>query len=217
MKRVIAIAGVILAASATPAGAHRLDEYLQAPTVLLTRDHVRLDMRLAPGVAIVRTVLDSIDTNHNRELDEAEQRAYGVKVLGDLSFVLDKKPVTLRLVSWRYPVLDELRRGMGEILLAFEADVPSKDSYRTITLDNHHRSAISAYLVNGLVPNDNAIHIVNQNRNNSQSTYELTYTQTNTDTASISFGALGQWSLVLGGVLFLVMDQFKRSKRLHPT
>lgn len=47
MKKVLIAAGVMLAASATPAAAHRLDEYLQATTVLLTRDHLRLDIMKA--------------------------------------------------------------------------------------------------------------------------------------------------------------------------
>lgn len=77
MKKILVAAGVMLAASATPASAHRLDEYLQATTVLLTRDHLRLDIRRAPGMAIAKSVLDSIDTNRGGLVGDDEQRAYG--------------------------------------------------------------------------------------------------------------------------------------------
>lgn len=213
MKKALVIAGVILAANATPAAAHRLDEYLQATTVLLTRDHVRLGMRLAPGVAIVKTVLDNIDTNRDGIISDAEQREYGLKVLGDLSLSIDKSQVLLRLVSWHFGTVDDLTRGLGEIQLAFDADAPDVASHRTMVFENHHRSAISAYLVNSLVPDDDDIHIVDQTRNYLQSTYEMSYTQAATDEASVSFGALGQWGVVLGGAIFLLVNRLKALKR----
>ena len=35
-----------------PAFAHRLDEYLQATTVSLDKEHVGLELRLTPGAAV---------------------------------------------------------------------------------------------------------------------------------------------------------------------
>ena len=64
-----------------------------------------------------------------------------------------------------------------EIQLEFEADLPRGGHDRKLTLQNHHQSRISAYQVNCLVPRDPGIRILAQNRNYSQSVYELDFVQ----------------------------------------
>jgi len=76
MRRVLMVAGALVLTFATPGFAHRLDEYLQATTLSVSRDQVHVQMRLAPGVAVVSTVLDSLDTNANGAISGVEQRAY---------------------------------------------------------------------------------------------------------------------------------------------
>lgn len=98
---------------------------------------------------------------------------------------------------------------MGEIQFTFDTDVPGNLVHRTMVLENHHRSAIWAYLVNSLVPDDRDIHIVSQNRNYLQSKYEMSYEQASADTPSILFGALGQWVLAVGVASFVLLDRMK--------
>ena len=42
--------------------AHRLDEYLQATTIAIEPDHLTLQLRLIPGVAVATKVLAFVDT-----------------------------------------------------------------------------------------------------------------------------------------------------------
>ena len=70
-----------------------------------------------------------------------------------------------------------MKEGRGEIRIEFSAEVPRNGPNRKLTLENHHQSRIAAYQVNCLVPRDPDIRIVAQNRNYSQSLYELDYVQ----------------------------------------
>jgi hypothetical protein len=70
-----------------------------------------------------------------------------------------------------------MKEGSGEIQLEFSAELPRGGRNRALTLENHHQSGISAYLVNSLVPKDPEIRITAQNRNYSQSFYRLEYEQ----------------------------------------
>ena len=151
MKRALAISA-LLVGLATPAFAHRVDEYLQAATLLVSAGRLELSMRLAPGTAVAATVLDSIDINRDGAISETEGRGYGNQVLRDLYVTLDKTPVVLRLNSWRSSTVEELRRGQGEIHFEFGAALPVGGSQRRLVFENRHRSAIAAFLVNALVP-----------------------------------------------------------------
>ena len=66
---------------------------------------------------------------------------------------------------------------MLEIELEFDADVPRGRSTRKLVLENHHQSPIAAYQVNCLAPRDPEIRVIAQNRNYTQSFYELDYAQ----------------------------------------
>ncbi len=90
---------------------------------------------------------------------------------------IDGQPLTPRLDSVAFPSMSELQDGLGSIRLRFHAVLPAAGRDRKITLDNHHQNQISVYLVNSLVPQDSGIHTTAQNRNASQSNYELDYTQ----------------------------------------
>jgi hypothetical protein len=203
---VLAIAFAIILAGVTGAVAHRTDEYLEAATMVVSRDQLRVDLRLVPGVAVVSTVLDSIDTNRDGAISEAEEREYGRKVLGDLSLTLDSDRVPLRLVSWRYGSVAEMRRGLGEIQLRFVADLPGGGPHRRIVFENRHRSPIAAYLVNSLVPQEPNIHITDQRRDYRQSMYQLTYEQSPSGTVSVSFDTLLRWGLVVGGLAIAFLN-----------
>jgi hypothetical protein len=191
--------------------AHRLDEYLQATTLSLDEDRVQANIRLIPGVAVFPVVLATIDTDSDGILSEAEQRAYAERVHRDLSLTTNGERLRFRLISWTFPNLDTLKEGLGEIQLEFDAHVPRRASSRRLVFENHHQSAIGTYLVNCLVPRDEAIRITAQSRNRDQSLYQLDYLQAGTHSASVlADWWTGPWSwadtaalLLLAGVAVL--------------
>ena len=63
MKVRLTVFAVVFLWWAAPTRAHRLDEYLQATTIAVEKDHLVLQLRLTPGVAVARQVLASLDAN----------------------------------------------------------------------------------------------------------------------------------------------------------
>jgi hypothetical protein len=164
-------------ASVPPACAHRLDEYLQATMLSVGKDRIEVFMRLVPGIAVSAEVLASIDTNGDSVISDTERNAYAERVLRDLSLSVDGHVLKPQLLSVDFPTIEEMREGLGEIKIEFAADLTPGGSNRKIVFENYHQRRISAYLVNCLVPRDQDIQIVAQNRNLNQSFYALDYTQ----------------------------------------
>ena len=155
--------------------AHRLDEYLQATTLSLEPDHFTLQLRLIPGVAVASKVLTSIDRNGDGIITDVEKQRYEARVRHDLMLTLNGKPLMLRLVTSSFPLVGEISRGMGGILLTFEGKLPTARSGYRLRIENQHQPMLSVYLVNCLVPENSAIHIEDQSRNYKQSVYELSF------------------------------------------
>jgi hypothetical protein len=215
------VAPLLLVASlllvATPAAAHRLDEYLEATTIAVWKDRVEVQLRLAPGVAVLPTVLAGVDANADGVLSGAEQRAYAERVLRDLSLRVDGDRLRLRLVSTTYPSIVELQAGRGEILIALEAAVPRGRASRQLTFENRHQSRIAAYLVNGLVPRDPDIRIAAQSRNYEQSFYRMDYLQAGAGPDSTSPGWwLATAALLQAALLPAVWRLALRRRRVVP-
>lgn len=209
-------AALILLFAGTPAIGHRLDEYLQATIISVEKNRVQAQIRLTPGVAVLPIVLGSIDTDANEVISEAEQRAYIDRVLRDLSLTLDGERLRLRLVSRKFPKVEEMKQGLGEIQLEFDADVPRGGPNRKLIFENHYQSPIAAYIVNSLVPSDSDIRITAQNRNYQQSYYELDYMQTggrSTLPFVAWFSGAGGW---VGMLAFLLSARFAFWWRARP-
>lgn len=176
MTRTLA-AAIIVFSLAAPLSAHRLDEYLQATLFSVEKDRVHAFLRLIPGVAVSNLVISSIDTNGDGVFSESERQAYAQRVLGDLSLRIDDRPLQLRLESAEFPATQEMRDGVGEIRIQYDADLPRGRQHRRLALDDRHQSRISVYLVNVLVSGDKNIQIVSQDRNENQSRYQLNFVQ----------------------------------------
>lgn len=179
---------VLLAVTALPAYGHRLDEYLQNTILSVDRHQLQAQMVLTPGLAVFPVLVGRIDTDGDGAISEAEQRAYAAHVLHDLSLGLDGFRLTPRVVSMRFPGIDEMKEGRGEIQIDFSAELPRGGRNRRLSLENHHESRISAYQVNCLVSRDPNVQIGAQNRNYSQSAYELVYTETDVRSGPLFFG-----------------------------
>ena len=142
-------------------------------------DHVSLNLRLAPGVEVFGQVLAKIDADGDGAISSAEQQAYAESVGQDLSLSIDGQRTPLRLRAVTFPEVREMKQGLGEIVLNFEAQSPLGGQNRRLVFENHHLPAISVYLANCLVPSDPDIRVVVQNRNITQSFYQLDYTLDN--------------------------------------
>jgi hypothetical protein len=178
MSHKLPAAAAVLLSFVAPVSAHRLDEYLQATIISVEKDRVHAFMRLVPGVAVSSIVIPAIDTNGDGIISGSERQSYAQRVLGDLSLSIDGHPLKPRLESVDVTGIGEMKEGIGEVRIEFSADLPSSaGAKRRLILENHHQNRIAAYLVNCLVPRDKAIRIEAQNRNESQSFYELDYAQ----------------------------------------
>jgi hypothetical protein len=170
------LAGVLLLLPAA-LFAHRLDEYLEATIFSVDSDHVEGSMRLVPGVAVSSAVIGAIDADGDGRFSQSEQQAYAERVLSDLSLSVDGLPLALRLLSCDFPSPGEMKQGIGEIHLAFTAQLPAGGVNRRLVFENHHQPRMAVYLVNSLVPTDRNIQIAAQSRNQNQSVYALDFTQ----------------------------------------
>ena len=109
-----------------------------------------------------------------------------------------------------------MKEGRGEIRLEFTADLPRGGRTRKLTIENHHQSRISAYQVNCLVPRDPHIRIAAQNRNYSQSLYQLEYVETDVRSDSAVFASWagdGLAPLAALALLLLTRVVFLRRQR----
>lgn len=177
MRLRVAAASLVVLSSGTFAYGHRLDEYLQATTISLEKGRIQVDVHLTPGVAVFPSVMATIDTNHDGAISKTEERVYVQRVQADLSLLINGERLALRLISARFPGVEQMQEGLGDMQLDFAADVPDLGRERTLVFENHHQSPIASYLVNCLVPGDPDIRIAGQNRNYEQSSYELEFLQ----------------------------------------
>jgi len=171
-------AAAIAVLTGLPLSAHRLDEYLQGTIISVEKGRLEAEVTLTPGVIVFPLLIAEIDTDSNGSISEPEQRSYAGRVLKDLSLAIDGHRLMPQLVTMRFPSVGEIREGRGEIQLDFIASLPPGGRSRKLVLENRHQRRIAAYQVNCLVPRDPHIRIVAQNRNYSQSLYELEYEET---------------------------------------
>ncbi|HZT39778.1 MAG TPA: hypothetical protein VFA28_17930 [Bryobacteraceae bacterium] len=217
MKSCLAAAAIFVLAC-TPADGRRLDEYLQGAIISVEKSRVQAQMTLTPGVAVLPIVIEGIDADADGVISEAEQRAYAARVLRDVSLSVDRRPLKLQVRSVRFPRMEEMKDGRGEIEIKFEADLPAGGPDRRLAFENHHYSRIAAYQVNCLVPRDPDIRIVAQTRNYEQSMYELEYVQANASPGPLRLtwwsggrGWLGTAALILLARLAFVWGQRARA------
>jgi hypothetical protein len=160
----------------SPAGAHRLDEYLQAARVDLDLTRVEVRLALTPGVDVAETIVREIDVDRDGVLSQREQAAYVSCVLEAVHLDVDGHTARLQPTSSRFPAAADLKGGEGTIMIRLRADVPelSAGAHR-VHLANTHHAEIAAYLANVLVPQTPRIEITDQRRNANQSDLTIDY------------------------------------------
>ena len=176
MKRTVVLVALMLAAWPKPAGAHRLDEYLQATRVSLEMDRVVLDIDLTPGVSVAESLVAAIDIDGTRKVSAAEGDAYARQVLQSVSLAVDGHVTPLTLLSAEVPAIPDMLGGTGVVRLAFAAPIRTASAGRhQLSYRNDHRADIGAYLANTLVPSDSRIRVVGQRRDRSQHELNVDY------------------------------------------
>jgi len=158
------------------AGAHRLDEYLQATRVSVERDRIGIELDLTPGMDVAHRVFERIDTDNDGRLSSAEGEAYARLVLSSVSLALDGKPIPVTLLDRFFPDLSEMAAGVGTIRLRAAATFPGTSAGpHRIYYRNTHQPEISVYLVNALIPADRQIEIAQQRRDYMQHEVTIEY------------------------------------------
>jgi hypothetical protein len=198
-------AGALLLLIGPQAFAHRLDEYLQGTILSVGKSRLEAQLTLTPGVAVFPFLMAVIDTDSDGTISEAERRAYVKRVLSDLSITIDGHSLAPHLTSTEFPPVGEMKEGRGKIRIEFNADLPHGGASRKLIIENRHQRRISAYQVNVLVPRDPDIRIVSQNRNYSQSFYELDYQQAGVHSDRPVPGIVAGSVAPLGAVALLVI------------
>jgi len=197
--RILALTLLISLTASVTAGAHRLDEYLQATRVDIDVNRVNLEIDLTPGVSIAKQVTGWIDTNGDGQLSQPEGLAYAKDVLMSLALTIDRRPATLTLRDVQVPEVDDIAGGVGTIRLRASAELPEGSNGRhEITFVNTHRRDVSVYLSNALVPSDSRIQILTQQRDHEQHSLTIDYDLETT-------GALRRICWVTGAVGLLAM------------
>jgi hypothetical protein len=164
-------------ATLPPAGAHRVDEYLQATRLSIDIQRVDLEIDLTPGIALASEVFASIDTNRDGEISSAEGEAYAQQMLHSAELSVDGRHVPVTLLESSFPQFRDMSLGVGTIRLRATAKVPAAGAgHHQLSFLNTHRSESSVYLVNALVPANPRIQLADQRRDSAQRGLTLDYT-----------------------------------------
>lgn len=162
---------------AAPSWAHRLDEYLQAVRLAVGINQINLSIELTPGVAVADRLLALIDIDRDGVISEVEQSAYFELFFAQLRLSCDGKRAPLQIVNASFPPIGEMKTGVGVIQIKASAAIGNLTAgAHAVGLTNDHLPAISAYLVNALVPKERAIVVDAQERDVSQKNYFLRFT-----------------------------------------
>jgi hypothetical protein len=173
MRRIFLLALALLLSGSAPTEAHRLDEYLQATRLGISRDRVVVELDLTPGVLVAAQVFAMIDRDGDARVTPVEIEAYARRVLRDLSLRIDGRPYALTLTRAESPAWDEIREGEGTIHLEAFADTALTRGHHRIRYANMHESTSGVFLVNALKPSAGAVVIRSQRRDVQQHGIEL--------------------------------------------
>jgi hypothetical protein len=148
-----------------PAEPHRLDEYLQATRLAISRDRVVVELDLTPGVFVAARVFALIDRDEDTRVTPLEIEDYAHRVLRDLSLSVDGHGCALTLVRAESPSWEEIRDGEGTIRLEAFARAALKRGGHRIRYENmHQRGGSGVFLVNVLAPSTPDVAIRAQHR-----------------------------------------------------
>ena len=153
------------------AAAHRLDEYLQATLIGVTRDGVDVEIHLTPGVAMLPVLMAVIDQDRDGRISSGEARAYVGRVVREVELRVDGVPAPLSLIESNFPTLEAMREGLGTIRMRLH----TVRSGHELRFENRHLPQVSAYLVNCLAAPSDGLVVRRQQRDEAQRSIEFEY------------------------------------------
>jgi len=170
MKR-IGVSTLLALSLTASASAHRLDEYLQATLIGVTRDGIDVEMQLTPGVSMLPSLMAVIDQNHDGRISSEEARSYVDRVARDVELRVDDAPAVLLLVESSFPDVAAMREGLGTIRLKLR----TQRTGHKIRFENRHLPRFSVYLVNCLAAPADGLLVDRQQRDDSQRSLAFEY------------------------------------------
>jgi hypothetical protein len=153
------------------AAAHRLDEYLQATLIGVTRDGTDVEIQLTPGVAVLPVLMTVIDQDRDGRISSGEERAYVGRVIREVELRVDGVPAPLSLIESKFPAMEAMREGLGSIRMKLR----TARSGHEVRFENRHLPQISAYLVNCLAAPSDGLVVRRQERDEAQRSIEFEY------------------------------------------
>ncbi len=170
MRR-MGVSALLALSLVTGASAHRLDEYLQATLIGVTRDGIEVEINLTPGVAMLPVLMAVIDQDRDGRISEGEARAYVGRVAREVELRVDGVPAPLSLIESAFPTLEAMREGLGTIKIRMR----TARSGHELRFENRHLPQVSAYLVNCLAAPSDGLVVSRQERDEAQRSIELEY------------------------------------------
>ena len=153
------------------AAAHRLDEYLQATLIGVTRDGTDVEIQLTPGVAMLPVLMAVIDQDRDGRISSGEERAYVGRVAREVELRVDGVPAPLSLIESTFPAIEAMREGLGTIRVKLH----TARSGHELRFENRHLPQVSAYLVNCLTAPSDGLVVRRQERDESQRSIKFEY------------------------------------------
>jgi hypothetical protein len=186
------------------ASAHRLDEYLQATLIGVTRDGIDVELHLTPGVAMLPVLIPLIDQDRDGQISAIEEHSYVDRVMREVELRVDGRSAPLSLIDSSFPTLDAMRQGLGTIVIKLRA----ARSGHEVRFENRHLPQISAYLVNCLAAPADGLIVSRQERDEAQRSIQFEYSLgagalTNTRSAWNTLGRF--WPAAIGILLLARM------------
>lgn len=176
MKRTGLVALALLLVTPCAALAHRVDEYLQATRVMMSRDRITLDVDLTPGSEIAAALLPLLDANGDGTVSPVEAQAYAERMVREVIVQLDGRSVPLTLARVEVPTTGEMREGTGAIQVRAVGSIGRVAvGRRRLDVTNQHQPVPSVYSINALVPDDRRLTVAGQTRDPRQRTVRIDY------------------------------------------
>ena len=153
------------------AAAHRLDEYLQATLIGVTRDATEVEIQLTPGLAMLPILIAVIDQDRDGRISSGEERAYVGRVAREVELRVDGVPAPLSLIESNFPTVEAMREGLGTIGIKLHTARGGHE----LRFENRHLPQVSAYLVNCLAAPSDGLVVRRQKRDQAQKSMEFEY------------------------------------------
>lgn len=170
------LAAALVAVTVSGVSAHRRDEYLQAARIAIDPDRIEIQLDLTPGIALANRVIAEIDRDRDGVVSEQETRAYASVVERDIRLELDGRALPVVLLDSRSAAASAMANGEGTLQLRWSAEVarPGGGTHRLV-FRNSHRTDISVYLANVLVPSNERVAVAAQDRDVDQRQFVVSY------------------------------------------